>query len=132
MKTNLIIFIVSIVTMSCNIFSPDNSDNDSDSTKNYTEMKLVFTRDNEIWLYNMMNEELEKLIAIGDTIYTNDMGFSFTRIWADEDKWSPDGKKIVFIEAVVTDGGNLKILNLEIGQQQFFQDYVYRQDANPE
>lgn len=126
MKTYLIIFIVSIVSVSCNIFSPDNSDNDSDSTKNYTEMKLVFTRDNEIYLYNMLNEHLEKIIAIGDSIWTEESGFSFTRLWADNARWSPDGKEIVFVEAVGTDGGNLKVLNLKTKEQRFFHNYVYR------
>ena len=121
----IIIFTVSIVNMSCNIFSPDNS-------YDYSVMKLVFTRDNEIYLYDMITGELEKLIAIGDTIYTNEMGFSYTRIRADEARWSPDGKEIVFIEAVGTDGGNLKVLNLETGEQRFFENYIYRQDTTPE
>ncbi len=132
MKKLLIVFVFSTIIVSCNIFLPDNSDNDSDSTNDYTEMRLVFTRENEIWLYNMMNEELEKLIAMGDTIWTEESGFSFTRLWSDQARWSTDGKEIVFLEAVGTDGANLKVLNIETGEQRFFSNYVYRQDATPE
>ena len=125
MKNFPILFIFQVLIVSCNIFSPE-------ITSEYSKMKLVFTRDNEIWLYNMMNEELEKLIAMGDTIWTEESGFSFTRLWSDQARWSTDGKEIVFLEAVGTDGANLKVLNIETGEQRFFSNHVYRQDATPE
>ena len=94
MKTYLIIFIFVITDLSCNISSPQEEDE-------YSEMKLVFIHENETGLYDVITEEQEKLIAIGDTIYTNEMGYPFIRIWADEAKWSPDGKEIVFIKQLV-------------------------------
>lgn len=106
--------------------------NQSGSENEYSEMQLVFTRDNEIWLYDMITEELDKIVAIGDTIYTNELGYPFTRLGADRARWSPDGNEIVFVEAVGTDGGNLKVHNLKTKEQRFFNNSINRQDTNPE
>ncbi|MFB0516260.1 MAG: TolB family protein [Candidatus Neomarinimicrobiota bacterium] len=95
-------------------------------------MKLVFTRDNEIYLFDMLSDSLELLLPLNEPVWTNELGFTYYRIWADQAHWSPSGDEIVYIEAVGTDGGHLRTLNPTTGEQQFFPYYVYRQDISPE
>ena len=115
--------IIATILGGCNITPPDNS--------NEAAMNLVFTRDNELWTYDILGEQFKKIISRGAIIYKNEMGTEFTRIWASDAQWSPDGKRIVFIEAVGTDGGNLKILNVETGKEKFFNYKIARDDNSP-
>ena len=115
--------IIATILGGCEITPPDNSSE--------TAMNLVFTRDNELWTYDLLGDHFKKVVPQGAVIYVNEMGTEFTRIWADGAQWSPDGKKIVFIEAVGTDGGNLKILNVETGKEKFFNYKIARDDISP-
>lgn len=107
----------------CNITPPDNSSE--------AAMNLVFTRENELWTYDLLGDQFKKIVPKGVVIYVNELGTEFTRIWADQAQWSPDGEKIVFVEAVGTDGGNLKILELKTGKEIFFNNTIDRDDISP-
>ena len=107
----------------CNITPPDNSTDEA--------MNLVFRRDNELWTYDVLGDQLKKIVPTGVIIYVNEMGTEFTRIWAEGAQWSPDGKRIVFIEAVADDIQNLKILDLESGKGKFFNGDITRNDNTP-
>lgn len=126
------VIVSTFILGSCNIFSPLDSDDTTERSQTYSEMKLIFTRLNEIWLYDLLTEELEKLIAVGEPVYTHESGSTLYRISADQAKWSPDGKEIVFIERVGFNGGHLKVHSLETGEQRFFQNRSGRGDAHPE
>lgn len=124
MKVRFLIFVLPMILSSC--------EEPTGRRTPLSEMKLVFTRDNEIYLYDMINEELEKLIAVGDTIYTNELGYPFIRIWADEARWSPDSKEIVFVESWGTDVSNLKLLSIDSGDDHFLSDDRIIGGINPE
>ncbi len=115
--------IIATILGGCNITPPDNSSE--------TAMNLVFTRDHELWTYDLLGEQFKKIVPRGAVIYVNEMGTEFTRIWANQAQWSPDGKRIVFIEAVGNDIQNLKILDLETGRENFFNNTIARDDISP-
>lgn len=117
---NILSVIIGFFLLSCD-WNDDNS-----------EMKLVFNRDNEIWLYDLKTEKLKKLVAVNEIVYTNEKGTIYSRQWAGGAKWSPNGKKIVFIESVATDAQNMKLMNMETQKQEFFPNYIYRQDGSVE
>ena len=97
-----------------------------------SDRKLLFNRDNEIWLYDLKTRKLKKLVALHELVYKNEQGTSYFREWAGGAKWSPDGKNIVFKESVGTDAQYMKLMNMKTQKQEFFPNYIYRQDGSVE
>lgn len=119
--SNIIIFLTFLSC--CNITPPEKS--------NEPDQILVFTRNNEIWTYELPSNISNKIVDVDELLYINSLGTPFYRLWAGQAQWSPQGNKIVFIESVADDISNLKVLNIDTGEQYFFPDSVFRQDTNP-
>lgn len=130
MRPNLSILSYSLSTMF--IFILISCTKPTEPKEEYSCMKLVYTLDYEIWLYDLMTETKEQLVALQDTTYENDTLTIYYRYHSDEARWSPDGIHIVFIESIGNDESHLKILNTVTGTQSFLPNHLSSQDGSAE
>lgn len=80
---------------------------------------LVFQRGFDICAYDLLNKEEHILIHRGDTAFTNEKGYVFTREFLGRAIWHPDGEFIIYEEEYGIDEGHLQALDVQSGEYLF-------------